>query len=107
MNEKYGSDRAKFHKCDVTTNDLEVAYSAVIAEYKYIDVVVNCAGIMNDRPNVYLKEIAVNVVSITSYHTCINVECSVYCYECNDNYTYLPELIELSLFCLMKFMILI
>lgn len=60
----YGSDRIKFYKCDVTTNDLLTVYDAIIKEYEYIDVVVNNAGIMNDSPNAYLKEIEINVVSV-------------------------------------------
>ncbi|XP_028030462.1 15-hydroxyprostaglandin dehydrogenase [NAD(+)]-like [Bombyx mandarina] len=64
LNNNYKGNKVKFYKCDVTSNDLETVYDNVIKEHKYIDVVVNCAGIMNDRPNVYLKEIAVNVTAL-------------------------------------------
>lgn len=64
LNNKYGDKKVKFHKCDITTNDLDVVYDSVVKEFGYIDIVVNCAGIMNDNPDVYLKEIEVNVVSI-------------------------------------------
>lgn len=64
LSSEYGASRIKFYKCDITSNDLEDAYESILKEFEYIDVVVNCAGIMNDEKNVYLKEIAVNVVSI-------------------------------------------
>nr|QLI62149.1 alcohol dehydrogenase 8 [Streltzoviella insularis] len=64
MNAKYGANRSKFIKCDVTTDDLNTAYEQVLKETGYIDVVVNNAGIMNDSPNVYLKMIAVNVTAL-------------------------------------------
>ncbi|KAG6452918.1 15-hydroxyprostaglandin dehydrogenase [NAD(+)]-like isoform X1 [Manduca sexta] len=64
MTAKYGPGKIKFYKCDVTTNDLEAAYESILNEYGYIDVVVNNAGIMNDRPNVYLKEITINVSAL-------------------------------------------
>ncbi|KAJ8725470.1 hypothetical protein PYW08_003653 [Mythimna loreyi] len=61
---KYGNDKVRFHKCDVTTNDLDAVYDNVINDFGYIDVVINCAGIMNDRPNAYLKEIDINVTAL-------------------------------------------
>lgn len=64
LSAKYGKNKVKFHKCDVTTNELDAVYDNVVNNFGYIDVVINCAGIMNDRPNVYLKEIDINVVSI-------------------------------------------
>ncbi|KOB64832.1 Alcohol dehydrogenase AD1, partial [Operophtera brumata] len=45
---KYGVNKVKFYKCDVTSNVLEDAYESILKEYGYIDIVVNCAGIMND-----------------------------------------------------------
>ncbi|KAJ0180356.1 hypothetical protein K1T71_003760 [Dendrolimus kikuchii] len=60
----HGSDRIKFYKCDVTTNELDACYDNIIKKYGYIDVVVNNAGIMNDSPNVYLKEIEINVTAL-------------------------------------------
>ncbi|CAG5012038.1 unnamed protein product [Parnassius apollo] len=59
----YGQNKIKFIKCDVTS-DLENAYDLVMKEFGYIDVVINNAGIMNDSPNAYLKEIAVNVTAL-------------------------------------------
>ncbi|KOB67737.1 putative alcohol dehydrogenase [Operophtera brumata] len=45
---KYGVNKVKFYKCDVTSSNLEDAYESILKEYGYIDIVVNCAGIMND-----------------------------------------------------------
>ncbi|XP_075969299.1 15-hydroxyprostaglandin dehydrogenase [NAD(+)]-like [Anticarsia gemmatalis] len=64
LNAKYGENKVRFHKCDVTTNELDAVYDNVVNDFGYIDVVVNCAGIMNDRPNVYLKEIEVNLSAL-------------------------------------------
>ncbi|KAI5638524.1 short chain dehydrogenase domain-containing protein [Phthorimaea operculella] len=61
---KYGAKKIKFHKCDVTTKDLEDGYDAVLKEFGYIDCVVNNAGIMNDGPNSFVKEIDVNVTAL-------------------------------------------
>ncbi|XP_047021018.1 15-hydroxyprostaglandin dehydrogenase [NAD(+)]-like isoform X1 [Helicoverpa zea] len=64
LNTKYGDNKVRFHKCDVTTNELDAVYDNVVNDFGYIDVVINCAGIMNDRPNVYLKEIDINVTAL-------------------------------------------
>ncbi|KAJ2952589.1 hypothetical protein O0L34_g6912 [Tuta absoluta] len=61
---KYGAKKVKFHKCDVTTKDLEDGYDAVIKEFGYIDCVVNSAGIMNDGPKSFVKEIDINVTAL-------------------------------------------
>lgn len=49
-------------------------YDNVVNDFGYIDVVVNCAGIMNDRPNAYVKEIEINVVSKTGHLSCTLLE---------------------------------
>jgi 15-hydroxyprostaglandin dehydrogenase (NAD) len=59
---EYGSEMVKFYKCDVTTDELTASFDDVLKQQGYIDVVVNCAGIMND--NNYAKCIAVNLVNI-------------------------------------------
>ncbi|CAH0604517.1 unnamed protein product [Chrysodeixis includens] len=64
LTNKYGEGKVKFHKCDVTTNEIDTVYDDVVKEYEYVDVVVNCAGIMNDRPNVFVKEIEINVTAL-------------------------------------------
>ncbi|XP_049866994.1 alcohol dehydrogenase 1-like [Pectinophora gossypiella] len=64
LNAKYGANTVKFYKCDVTSNDLHEAYDDVIKSNGYIDIVVNCAGILNDGPNGYEKQIAVNLTAL-------------------------------------------
>ncbi|CAK1556075.1 unnamed protein product [Leptosia nina] len=73
INDKHGAKTAKFHKCDVTTTELDDAYDDTIKQFGYIDVVVNNAGIMNDGPDIYLKALNVNVnalikSSLKAYH---------------------------------------
>lgn len=63
INNKYGPGTTKFYKCDVTSQDLADVYDEIIKSYGYIDVVVNNAGIMNDSPRLYEKQIAINLVS--------------------------------------------
>ncbi|KPJ01719.1 15-hydroxyprostaglandin dehydrogenase [NAD+] [Papilio xuthus] len=63
LNDKHGKNRAKFVECDITTQ-LQNAFDIATKEYGYIDVVINNAGIMNDSPSVYEKEIAVNVTAL-------------------------------------------
>ncbi|XP_037295460.1 uncharacterized oxidoreductase YuxG-like isoform X2 [Manduca sexta] len=82
MTAKYGPGKIKFYKCDVTTNDLEAAYESILNEYGYIDVVVNNAGIMNDRPNVYLKEITINVME--PHYSVSGVRVITLCFGCTD-----------------------
>ncbi|XP_063822234.1 15-hydroxyprostaglandin dehydrogenase [NAD(+)]-like [Ostrinia nubilalis] len=61
---KYGADKVKFYKCDITTSELNDTYDAVLKQCGYIDTVVNCAGILNDNANVYMKAIAVNMTAL-------------------------------------------
>lgn len=63
LNDKYGPDKVKFYKCDITSHDLDDAYNDITKVHGYIDVVINNAGIMNDSPRLYEKEIAINFVS--------------------------------------------
>lgn len=63
LNAKYGAQKLKFHKCDVTTDELHKAFDETVKEFGYIDILINNAGIMNDHPTMYEKEIAINVVS--------------------------------------------
>lgn len=65
MNEKHGADKVLFIKCDVT-QDLDSAFDEAMKQLGYIDVLINNAGIMNDAPHLYEKQIAVNVVSFFS-----------------------------------------
>ncbi|XP_046964947.1 15-hydroxyprostaglandin dehydrogenase [NAD(+)]-like [Vanessa cardui] len=67
LNKKYGANKVKFIKGDVTNqDDLYGAYQAIIEEQGYIDVVINNAGIMNDSKDTYKKEIEVNVTALIS-----------------------------------------
>ncbi|CAH2086742.1 unnamed protein product [Euphydryas editha] len=60
LNEQHGANKVLFIKCDVTQN-LDSAFDEVMKQFGYIDVVINNAGIMNDAPHIYEKEIAINV----------------------------------------------
>ncbi|XP_061712001.1 15-hydroxyprostaglandin dehydrogenase [NAD(+)]-like [Cydia pomonella] len=65
INSKHGPGKAKFHRCDVTNDDqLFTAFDSLVKEQGIIDVVINNAGIMNDTPNVYKKEIDINVTAL-------------------------------------------
>ncbi|XP_013190074.1 15-hydroxyprostaglandin dehydrogenase [NAD(+)] [Amyelois transitella] len=66
LTSKHGPSKIKFYKCDVTSEDLNKCYDSVVRDVDYIDVVINCAGILNDSPKVYLKAIAVNVTALIS-----------------------------------------
>lgn len=47
---KYGKDRIIFSQCDVTDYpQFEESFQTTIAEFGHIDIVINNAGIMNDR----------------------------------------------------------
>ncbi|XP_039746585.1 15-hydroxyprostaglandin dehydrogenase [NAD(+)]-like [Pararge aegeria] len=63
LNTKYGGNKVIFIKCDVC-NDLEAAFAETVKQLGYIDCVINNAGLMNDHPDVYEKEMLVNVSSL-------------------------------------------
>lgn len=63
LNEKHGADKVLFIKCDVT-QDLDSAFDEAMKQLGYIDVLINNAGIMNDAPHLYEKQIAVNVTAL-------------------------------------------
>ncbi|CAH2086740.1 unnamed protein product [Euphydryas editha] len=63
LNEKHGANKVLFIKCDVTQN-LDSAFDEAMKQFGYIDVVINNAGIMNDAPHIYEKEIAINVTAL-------------------------------------------
>ncbi|XP_038215315.1 15-hydroxyprostaglandin dehydrogenase [NAD(+)]-like [Zerene cesonia] len=66
LNSKYPG-RVSFIKCDVTNDEeLFAAYDQVLKQYGYIDFVINNAGLMNDGPKVYKKEIEVNVAALVT-----------------------------------------
>ncbi|XP_047528133.1 15-hydroxyprostaglandin dehydrogenase [NAD(+)]-like [Vanessa atalanta] len=67
LNKKYGVNKVKFIKGDVTNqDDLFGAYQTTIKDHGYIDIVINNAGIMNDAKDKYKKEIEVNVTALVS-----------------------------------------
>ncbi|XP_038215719.1 15-hydroxyprostaglandin dehydrogenase [NAD(+)]-like [Zerene cesonia] len=73
LNTQYGENKAKFYKCDVTTDELDAAFDETVKTFGYLDVIVNNAGVMNDSPSVYLKAININVTalirgSLKAYH---------------------------------------
>ncbi|XP_045445985.1 15-hydroxyprostaglandin dehydrogenase [NAD(+)]-like [Melitaea cinxia] len=63
LNVKHGADKVLFIKCDVT-QDLDSAFDEAMKQLGYIDVLINNAGIMNDAPDIYEKQIAVNVTAL-------------------------------------------
>ncbi|XP_050345168.1 alcohol dehydrogenase 1-like [Nymphalis io] len=67
LNKKYGANKVKFIKGDVTNeDDLFGAYRTTIKDYGYIDIVINNAGIMNDSKDKFKKEIEVNVTALVA-----------------------------------------
>ncbi|XP_061711996.1 15-hydroxyprostaglandin dehydrogenase [NAD(+)]-like [Cydia pomonella] len=75
LNAEYGANKSKFYQCDVTNDDqLFAAFQSVVAGHGGLDLVVNNAGIMNDAPHVYKKEISINVTAlITSTLTALEL----------------------------------
>lgn len=55
LNDKHGATRAIFIYCDVTKN-LEEVSSRILREYKYIDIFVNDAGVVNE----FCPEVTIN-----------------------------------------------
>ncbi|CAH0748030.1 unnamed protein product [Diatraea saccharalis] len=67
LNSKFGTNKTKFYKCDVTNEEeLFGVYKAVKEDQGVIDVVINNAGIMNDSLAAYKKAIDVNVTALIS-----------------------------------------
>ncbi|XP_075969295.1 15-hydroxyprostaglandin dehydrogenase [NAD(+)]-like [Anticarsia gemmatalis] len=65
LNSKYGKGKVVFYQCDVSDDDgFRKLFDTIKKQYGNIDVVINNAGIMNDRLNVYKKAIDVNVTAL-------------------------------------------
>lgn len=65
LRKKFGDNRLKYYKCNVLDEQqLFGVIQSVKDEFKYIDIVINNAGIMNDSLSHYKIEIELNVVSI-------------------------------------------
>ncbi|KAJ0180352.1 hypothetical protein K1T71_003756 [Dendrolimus kikuchii] len=66
LNAKYGEDKVKFYKCDVTDEDLLLGYFDEIHAKYGLEVVINNAGIMNDSYKTYKKQIEINVTALVT-----------------------------------------
>ncbi|GBP95240.1 15-hydroxyprostaglandin dehydrogenase [Eumeta japonica] len=65
LKDKYGDNKAKFIKCDVSNEEeLLNAYNVVIESNGHVDVVINNAGILNDSKDIYKKALEVNVTAL-------------------------------------------
>lgn len=61
---KPDSDRIIFIKCDVADEaNLTKAFEQVLATVKRLDVIINCAGIMDDSPGQWSKSCDINLVN--------------------------------------------
>lgn len=64
LTSKYGVDKAVFYKCDVIT-DLEAVSKKIFTTHKQVDVLVNNAGILNDK--LAKKTIDINVTAVVEW----------------------------------------
>ncbi|XP_050346102.1 15-hydroxyprostaglandin dehydrogenase [NAD(+)]-like isoform X2 [Nymphalis io] len=48
LKDKYGDDRATFYRCNVL-NDLNDVYEKIINNHKYIDILINNAGVQDEK----------------------------------------------------------
>ncbi|XP_073944310.1 15-hydroxyprostaglandin dehydrogenase [NAD(+)]-like [Choristoneura fumiferana] len=65
LTSKYGTGKAQFYRVDVTNDEqLFAAFYATAESQGGLDLVINNAGIMNDAPHIYKKEIAINVTAL-------------------------------------------
>lgn len=64
LNSKHGNNKAIFYKCDVT-KDLDVLWKKITNTHKYVDVLVNNAGILNDT--LVKKTIDINVLALIEW----------------------------------------
>lgn len=86
LNSKYGINKVKFIKCDVASNELHAAFEEAVQLFGYLDVVINNAGIMNDSPQVYEKEITINVVSYSWIRVLVCILCLLVYFVSNITY---------------------
>ncbi|CAK1547379.1 unnamed protein product [Leptosia nina] len=64
LNDKYGSSRSVFYKCDVTS-DVDSTWTMLKDTYECIDVFVNNAGIVNEK--IPKKAIDINVTALIDW----------------------------------------
>lgn len=71
LGSKYGKEKVIFCECDVTDyTQFEEAFHATLEAFNVLDVVVNNAGVMNDR--LWELEVDVNLVDISKFLNEIN-----------------------------------
>ncbi|XP_046964556.1 15-hydroxyprostaglandin dehydrogenase [NAD(+)]-like [Vanessa cardui] len=67
MAANFGNDKVKFIKCDVTIEEeLLAAYEKTSSNYGYIDIVVNNAGIADERPDMFKRTIDINFTALSA-----------------------------------------
>lgn len=64
ISEKYGNDKAVFIKCDITT-ELEATWDRIIKDHKTVDVLVNNAGVLNEKSLAQTME--VNTIALMEW----------------------------------------
>ncbi|XP_050345171.1 15-hydroxyprostaglandin dehydrogenase [NAD(+)]-like [Nymphalis io] len=63
----FGKEKVKFIKCDVTIDEqLLTAYQNTTSDYGYIDIVVNNAGVADDRLHMFKRTIDINFTALTA-----------------------------------------
>ncbi|CAH2074427.1 unnamed protein product, partial [Iphiclides podalirius] len=67
LNSKYGNNKVKFIKCDVSKKEqLLQAFDKIKMEFEFIDIVINNAGILNDSLKTYEKQIDINITALVT-----------------------------------------
>ncbi|KAL1129072.1 hypothetical protein AAG570_013604, partial [Ranatra chinensis] len=62
LNGKYGSDVAIFNRCDVTDiNSIRECFKATVAKFGQVDVLFNNAGIWDDSPTGWSRQVDINL----------------------------------------------
>ncbi|XP_068631991.1 alcohol dehydrogenase-like [Battus philenor] len=64
MNAKFGKNKVVFYKCDVT-KDLNVIYEKIVNDFETVDVLVNNAGVADEKA--YKKTIDVNITAVVEW----------------------------------------
>ncbi|XP_075970061.1 15-hydroxyprostaglandin dehydrogenase [NAD(+)]-like [Anticarsia gemmatalis] len=68
LNNQYGSNKAKYIKCDVTNDDqLFSSFENAKKEYGYLDVVVNNAGVINENNYAEVRKmVEINYIALVN-----------------------------------------
>ncbi|XP_026488090.1 15-hydroxyprostaglandin dehydrogenase [NAD(+)]-like [Vanessa tameamea] len=64
LKEKFGDDRAIFYKCNVLS-DLNEVYEKIINNHKYIDILINNAGVLDEK-NIK-KTMNINAIAVMEW----------------------------------------